>query len=249
MPSPLFLRWLRNHFILMVLLFLSGCRHPLEEDSAPEATVSVSQYQRAFQIIQEIDYLPFGYKIDGCYARALFESMELATERIPSSITRVFASDAHLLRLKDGTEWQFHVAPMLVPEGTENPMILDPSMRSTPIPQSEWLKEMGAQNAIVFSLPGSNYGYRYSDKPLPNDVIRTFGALPPFELADIQHACKTIYQYIGEEPGRSSLQISLKRARFLSRLYVLIPRLQSLKKISGTMDPDRLGCEITVADH
>src|SRR5688572_8443901 len=77
------------------LVFLTSCgANNQANHSAPLARVTQSIAERAFEVVAKIDYLPFANVADGCYARAYVIAMELAAERIPSSVQYAAASGA-----------------------------------------------------------------------------------------------------------------------------------------------------------
>ena len=85
--------------ILGVALFACGTPDETEDALASgDAVVTGGTFGRASAIVRGIDYLPFEYQADGCYARALYMGMELAAEGIESNAIFVFAKDeAHEL--------------------------------------------------------------------------------------------------------------------------------------------------------
>src|SRR5687767_6751444 len=96
------------------LLLVTGCGSADESPPTSDTQELVDQatFKKAFKIVSAIDYLPWEYKVDGCYARALYMSMELAAEGIPSNAAFAFADEFDELRVGE-IEWQYHVAPML----------------------------------------------------------------------------------------------------------------------------------------
>lgn len=113
-----------------------------------QAVITQAQFQSAEKIVkamtQSIEFIPFGYAQDGCYARALYMSMALAANGIASSSYFV----AGALKVADARKpgefirWQYHVAPMFdIKEGTQqlspqqNPQV--PNQASRPPQQSE----------------------------------------------------------------------------------------------------------------
>ena len=65
------------------------------------ARVTQQQAQLAAQLVDSTRaYLPFAYTEDGCYARALYMSMELASRRVPGSFRRITFETQDALRRK-----------------------------------------------------------------------------------------------------------------------------------------------------
>src|SRR5689334_17788201 len=101
-------------------LALVGCGGPTPTTveatgpaSSDQPLVSEATFNAAFRIVKAIDYVPFQYKVDGCYARALYMSMELASEGIESNAIFAFANEEAPLTVGD-IQWSYHVAPMLM---------------------------------------------------------------------------------------------------------------------------------------
>src|SRR5262245_55851675 len=125
-----------------VLAATSACTAVGEDDAVPttQDIVTKDVFQRAFATLDRVDYLPFEYTADGCYARAFYMSMELASQSIESNA--VFALQRHGVDgAPDGPQpmfgpsaWGFHTAPLLevgTPDRAE-PFVVDPAIGHTP---------------------------------------------------------------------------------------------------------------------
>src|SRR6478752_5595037 len=110
---------------VLSLLVLSGCGGQPAQNSLEKAYVSQEQADDAFSLVYDIDYLPFAYVKDGCYARQLYMSMELALSKIPSSAYYLYGN----LHPNPSTSWNYHVAPMIKIDD-EEAWILDPALES-----------------------------------------------------------------------------------------------------------------------
>ncbi len=98
-------------------LFFGACgQNQSGENSQSKALVTIDQAKQAFKIVADINYIPFTYIVDGCYARALYMSMELAAQKIPSSAYYIFG----YLQPTDSVSWSYHVAPALQVEDGED---------------------------------------------------------------------------------------------------------------------------------
>jgi hypothetical protein len=230
----------RTLALLTVGLTLSACQAPSTTVGSTEqdARVSPSDAQRAFAIVQGVDYLPFAYKADGCYARALYMSMELAAARIPSS-SQYIEGD---LEPNSTISWRYHVAPMLQVIGEDHETILDPSLASGPVALNQWI---ALDNPIgqytMFYVPGSRYvaSIDLNDPSQYNGpMISSFAELPAFQVTDIQDACNVMYNYLGQEmPARTDLQPKL-----VQRTQDLLPLLDGVGKLSGYTAGMQLSC-------
>jgi len=230
--------------MLLGLTFLGGgCGRRSANTSQPEALVSLEQYQESFNIVRSVDYLPFKVTRDGCYARALFLAMELAVQGIPSSSTFVVAPQGELLYLNDGTPWLYHIAPMLQVPGYA-PMILDPAMSAAPMRQQDWLQAMHGQNAFVYSLPGSDYGYRYGTQVLGSQIVSSLDQMPAFRVEDIQHACQSLDKFWGEAQGITETDRALHRQALATRAVELGQQLLARGKLVNAVGLTRYDCQL-----
>jgi hypothetical protein len=141
---------MRNQLFLLSLLTLAACGPNAPQNSDTSALVSQGQANQAFAIVEDIDYLPFTYIEDGCYARSLYMSLELAAQEIPSSAHYVFGA----LQPTAEVVWSYHVAPMLqVKNSTQEPWVLDPAFEVEPLTRTEWLnKNFAAKSKSSISL-------------------------------------------------------------------------------------------------
>lgn len=244
--------------ILTAILGLGGACKTLEQtQSSPTALVSPEQAEKAFEIIKGIDYLPYHYKRDGCYARALYMSMELAAEAIPSSSLFLFGQ----LRPNADISWRYHVAPLLTIGLNAEPFILDPSLSEEGrLASSEWILRANPQGGFdTLLVPGSIYVSSTSDigqgraqyfsVPSPfaleagqrQAMIATFAQLSPFHRKDIYHACRTmgLYLYREAQAAQSLAEeaensFHARREKLLERTRYLIGRLMEHGKIDDS---------------
>lgn len=206
--------------------------------------VTRDKFDRARKILEAIDYLPFRYLFDGCTARALYMSMELAAEGIESSAVFAYA-DGHALRVKDAT-WGFHVAPMFVvgrDRASAKHIVVDPSIDPAPLSKESWIRRMciaarpGEQGyPRVFAVPGSDFWPADENGALPDGDVTDFASLPAFKTDDILEACNVAYKWIGREPDLSDDARAGKRAALVARSAVLVSRLGARGKVSETLD-------------
>ncbi len=229
---------------------LAACA--VEHTSAGEARVDFNSeivtpatFSVAEAAIASIDYLPFSYKLDGCYARALYMSMELAEKRIESNAIFAFAKGRNWLTVGAVT-WTYHVAPMLLvqePGGATSLMVIDPSISSTPFTQENWLGAMGfpattpaASGPDTLMVPGSDYtpdGAR-ADWTNHNRDVTDFAHMPAFNVWNIQDACNVMHRYVWKEPGVSDEERARKQNRLVLRTSELVYKLNAMGKLAGS---------------
>lgn len=137
-----------------------------------DGAVSLEEACDIFDLLADEPDIAFGFLADGCYARAHLAHKKLVdlglyvqkawafpADRIGSETPVLLAS---LLGEKYG--WYFHVAPALtvvVPDGSLQKMIIDPSMFDGPVTKKEWACAMGAPAEKVqisdFGIPPTGY--------------------------------------------------------------------------------------------
>jgi hypothetical protein len=208
--------------------------------SEQSARVTPQQAQLAAQLVDSTRaYLPFAYTVDGCYARALYMSMELASRRVPSSAQYLRGE----LNPSASVQWGWHVAPMVEIDGTAGRTILDPSLApGGPIPLEEWIRLSNPRGSYqLFWTLGSTYYltgfYTPNDQALP--VIQSFAELAPFQKSDLEQACGVMSNYLSYE-GRSDE--AQKRALLVGRTRSLANRLLGVGKLSGYQSQGALSC-------
>ncbi len=244
---------------LGVALFACGAPDASEEALATsDAVVDGDTFARASAIVRRIDYLPFEYKADGCYARALYMGMELAAEGIESNAIFVFAKDdAHRLRIPGTRQsWDYHVAPMLQVDRDSEWKVLDPSMSSAPLDWLAWVGKMGFRPVdrafpYVVTTPGSVYASEEiiaQKKEQRRESVDTFDEMPPFQVDDVARACAVMHAYLDVD-GRPSSAERARREKLLDRTSVLVSRLASRRKLSGPPRDIWTRCEACVLEQ
>lgn len=209
---------------------LFGCGQASDEttdqgDSETSAFVSSEQARKAFDVVYRIDYLPFNYIKDGCYARELYMSMELASFNIPSSAHYIYGS----LRPNAQVAWSYHVAPLLKVDESE-PWVLDPAFERKPLKLSSWIgKNFPAGQYTTETKAGSAY-FDFAGRTSQfnkSRMIKNFDEMPAFLTNDIASACSVMYNYIARESG----DIQYKRIKLLNRTTELVHDLKKRKKL------------------
>lgn len=108
-----------------------------------EKTISESEVQELFKKAKNMEDIPFGYKYDGCYARAhvmarRFEAMGIPTEKVwIKGALNVPGTDI---------EWNYHVAPVINVKTKSGAIVkyaIDPSLNDKAVPVDDWVASMG----------------------------------------------------------------------------------------------------------
>jgi hypothetical protein len=237
----------RRLFATLALVAAACSAAPAAEPGPEQANldlVTQARFDRARALLEAVDYLPFEYLFDGCTARALYMSMELATEGIESSAVFAYADGASL-RVKNAS-WGFHVAPMFVvgdDRSSARRIVVDPSIDRAPLTQAQWIRRMGIAQEPgqpgyprVFVVAGSDFWPADEASALPDGDVPDFASLPPFDTKDVLEACNVAYKWIGQEPGPSDAARADKRARLVARSGELVTRLRARGKVKDTLD-------------
>lgn len=208
--------------------------------SEQNARVTQQQAQLAAQLVDSTRaYLPYAFTEDGCYARALYMSMELASRRVPSSAQYLTGQ----LSPSASVSWGWHVAPMVEIEGTSGRTILDPSLApGGPITLNEWIRRSNPRGSYeLFWTLGSTYyltGF-YTPNAQAEPVIQSFSELSPFQRSDLEHACGVMSEYLSYEGRPDEAQ---KRALLIGRTRSLANRLLGVGKLTGYQSQGTLRC-------
>lgn len=216
--------------------------------STPNSFITEDQLGTAMKVIGKIDYLPFRFDKDGCYARSLFMAMELASVEVPSSSQFAFAPQNGSLRLPNGTQWGYHVAPMVTvlqepgkppadPDVLREPFILDPALDSLkPMYRSEWVAMMGNQ-ASLRAVPGSIADSEEVKKRNQDEVISRLSDMPPFDLNMIDSYCGVLKSYLNKV-GDDSYTVNKKQQKLMTRTAEMVVQLRDLGLIrtAGTVE-------------
>jgi hypothetical protein len=233
-------------FVVSTTVLLSACgQGKAPQNSESKAIVSSAQAEEAFEIVKSIDYIPFNYIVDGCYARSLYMSMELAAQGIPSSAHYIYG----YLLPTDDVSWSYHVAPLLKISGQEA-WILDPAFEVEPLRLSAWIKKNNSQGRYSTEVKAGSAYFDQTGRTSEFDashLIQNFQEMPTFLTSDIASACTTMYNYIPEQ-NQSSAQSRAQRAKLLTQTQVLVGALDELGKLEndgGSFDANS-ACERAV---
>ncbi len=137
------------------------------------SVVSKAEITKVFNEIKNYPTIPFGFPIDGCYARAHTMVQLLEQKGIIASKAWIEGELFLETKLFGKIRWIYHVAPMVMvmENGKEVPYIIDPSMFDRPVPYSEWksamTKDKNAKVDTEYFTPRFNYS------PDEKEVSRT----------------------------------------------------------------------------
>lgn len=248
--------------ILVLTVFAHGCSpsaptalNDTDSVSVLEQALSSGDFDTTVQQLAALPYLPWAYTPDGCYARAYYYSMLLASKSIASNHLYVVAPRGLTL---DG-QWGYHVAPMVsLDTDRDNLWVLDPVFNdASAMTIPEWTAEMGysdpyAQSYPTFRVhPGNTYnrilspGLALTDSVEP-DVEQykepTFEELGAFDVEDVQEACLVMHSYIEIEPGLSPDQKQEKRTLLGEQTRALAIELAELGKLDGQPEDLAAAC-------
>jgi hypothetical protein len=223
---------------LITSCFLWSCGTP-KSNSSLSAYVSPSQARQAFAALASIDYLPFGYKHDGCYARSLFMSMELAALGIPSSAQFAIGN----LNPSPEVSWRYHVVPMLIVGNDDEPTVIDPSLLPGPTKRSEWLRIMKGQGYTeLVAVPGSYYDPYATPNQSQERIIRSLSEMPAFQFEHIVRACRTLNAYLDTEGAHNRDQKKRKLLLKATQLVDALTRAGKVERSPGSQH-DPVDCD------
>lgn len=236
----------------------SSCR-TTSSRSAPKAFVTDAQAKEAFKIIKGIDYLPFDYPKEGCFARAYFMAMELAAQGIPSSSQYLARMQGRLMFGE--IEWKWHVAPALlivedpatgkqrdvykyqevnkgnIEQVTEEVTIVDPAMSSEPMSVKKWFGLMleDDTNAYALIAPGNFYDAAVPPLIGPRpEVIKSFAELGKFKLSHVRRSCGVLTKFLFEDEAR--------KKKVSARAEALVTKLEAMGKLERDIPSMDFAC-------
>ena len=104
--------------------------------------LSITEVQALFKKALAMKDIPFGYKYDGCYARAHLMARRFEAEGIPTQKVWI-KGDLYV----PGTDitWNYHVAPVIdvkEKDGVIRKYVIDPSLNDKAVPIDDWVASM-----------------------------------------------------------------------------------------------------------
>lgn len=243
----MFRRWFLGLSGLGLSVALLACASHREEpvDALDEA-LTAQDFDTTVQQLTQLPYLPWAYTTDGCYARATYYSMLLATKGVPTNHVYVVARPGTSL----GGIWRWHVAPLVTKDGDPNHLyVLDPVYDQTKaLTNVEWVAHQNFADPSASNYPrlhvhpGNSYLDQFeADLPLvnpgePNAVDYkepSFAEMPSFHMTDVSAACSTMHRYIDYEPGTSSAEKASKHQALGRETQRIVRDLSGKGKLDG----------------
>lgn len=215
-----------------------------EETAEANSELTERDWSRSVQYLSTLTYIPWGFTEDGCYARALYYSMNLAAEGIASNHVYIVAQPGYGLG-RTGA-WWYHVAPLVSRDATGELLVLDPIYDAqSPIRLDNWTVRQsryapGSEHApAIHVMPGNSYGQAGAG-PVVADVYHpdvasfrepaSFSSMPAFSIDAINSACHVMQSYIDKEGSGSAAQKHSTLSRETRRL---VTALASRGKLAG----------------
>ena len=256
---------------IMIFGVLSACQDSQQPtESTSKAVVSVGQATHAFNVVKGIDYLPFTYADDGCYARSLYMGLELAAQEIPSSAVWLhgnlepFTNRRVVNSFGQPLTWRYHVAPLIINKQTNSIYVLDPSLDNNPLLLDQWVDKadgLGSDNeryqyVITDNTRINDLGFSKHGASLNNISKEIFArkSLMPYSIDEmsmfnskiIQAACEKMHQYIGRENLDAGMQAA-KRSKLIQATRRLVTNLQRKNLLDQTPGSTNGVCGVAFA--
>lgn len=148
--------------------------------------ITEEEVQDLFQKARNMSDIPFGYKYDGCYARAHVMARRFEAMGIP--VEKVWIKGSLFVPGTD-VQWNYHVAPVInvkTKNGEIKKYVIDPSLNEKAVTVDGWVESMGKkvkggvmQTPYPFPVNAANFqrtavAFSSSDIYVPdNDEVRS----------------------------------------------------------------------------
>lgn len=247
MAAPLARRFALGLLGLLALAGAAPACAPADEEGAEASTLSDAlterDWNRAVRYLGNLTYLPWGYTEDGCYARAIYYSMNLAAEGVASNHVYIIAQPGY--GLGSSGRWRYHVAPLVSRDATNELLVLDPVYDArAAIRLDRWATMQsryapGTEHAPDLRVaPGTSYGYVGSGelvRDVRNPDVDAFSEpdlarMPAFSMSNINSACHVMHSYIDREGSATK---DAKHATLSRETRRLVTALASRGKLEG----------------
>jgi hypothetical protein len=165
------------------------------KSNSTKLSLTVLTQKEAAALFQEFasnPEIPFGYPLDGCYARA--HKMVMLMEKKGIISGKAWVTGDILVDTSMGVaEWGYHVAPVVLVQEKNGPApyVIDPSLSNSIIPFSEW-------KAKMLTKKGSEVEDEY--------YTNRFAFGPSDKNANLEHFSPSDTQ-VTEDTNRSNLEL------------------------------------------
>jgi hypothetical protein len=234
--------------LLGCLLAAASCATPTtpERVGTLDDALSAQDFDTTVQNLTALPWLPWAYTADGCYARAEYYSMLLASHGVPTNHLYAVARSGTTL----GGMWGWHVAPLVTKDGDPDHLyVLDPVYDQTrALTHLQWIERQGfsdpsaAEYPYLHVYPGNSYfdqnvpALPVADPGAPDASLYkepAFAEMPSFDIYVVRRACKTMHQYIDLESGTTADEKSEKHASLGRETKRLVGVLDVKGKLEG----------------
>lgn len=214
---------------------------------ALDSALSQQDFDTTVKHLGSLPWLPWTYLADGCYARALYYSMLLATKDVPTNHVYVVrkAGAPPLMGI-----WSWHVAPLVSKDGEPNTLyVLDPAYdQERALTNVEWVAKQNYPDPAATNYPnlhvhsGNSYLKQHSvvqrlenpGEPVAEDYKEpVIEDMPAFAMRDVSAACLRMHQYIDRETTTTPDQKAEKHRSLGRETQRLVRTLDTKGKISG----------------
>jgi hypothetical protein len=269
------MRWIRLSEVAFSLVALAACASPAPELATDDAeVVSEQTFQIARGVVQSVDYLPLDFPADGCYARALYYSMELATRKIESNAIYMIPALSGPYPKLGTTSWGYHVAPVIeVARSSAPPVawVVDPEVSRAPLTIERWISSLAVtpEQVDIILLKGAAFNERMNAMKLAElpggtyseKLTASFDDMAPFDADAIQTACNELHkftyygarhiEFMSDAPPPISDAEGLalarpRRAKLIKRTRELVDDLSRNGRIAGTRAFSETECAASV---
>jgi hypothetical protein len=226
-----------------------GCAPPPQEEptDALDSALNAEDFDATVKHLSALPWLPWTYLTDGCYARAFYYSMLLASKNVPTNHVYVVrqAGAPPLFGI-----WGWHVAPVVTKNKDPNHLyVLDPAYDQTrALTNVEWVAKQNypdpaaANYPKLHVYPGNSYLDQYTTlQPLVNPAEPeaalykepVFEQMPAFAMSDVSASCSVMHRYIDIEPNSTVATRAEKHSGLGRETQRLVRSLVLKHKISG----------------
>lgn len=162
---------------------LNFIKKDIKPEFTVEHTITMAKAKELFKKAKGMQDIAWGFKKDGCYARAHLMARRFEAEGV--RVDKVWINGTLYIPGTD-LEWNFHVAPVVYVKDKNDQIqkiVIDPSLFDSPVTVEEWDKKIAKKEAkgsviSVFPFPEnaalmerSTISFSSSDPYFPRDSI------------------------------------------------------------------------------